>query len=174
MFMKRVILFVSLVMVFAMAQAQGKNEGKKSEETYYTFQFDLKVNNTTGVYEDEQVYVTIVDKPGEKPAVITSGVYEGFDEITDELDETITYWKSKDIIYLYGKRWTYALSDVNVAGLDKCVLYLMKKDGSSDFSRVNRADSESLATGFCEEAMETLRQTIRDRSFHNLKVFVKE
>jgi len=170
--MKRVIFFASLVMLFAMAQAQSKNEVKKSEATEYMFQFDYHVNNTTGEFLEEQVYVTILDKPGENPVIYTSGVYEGFDEIADEVDGNVVYWKSKDIIYFFGKRWTYAIAKVDVAGLDKCVLYLMKKDGSSDFSRVNKTDGAGLA--FTAEAIEELYQTVRDRSFHNYTVKVQE
>lgn len=170
--MKKVLLFVSLVMICAMAQAQGKSEGKKSEETEYMFQFDYHVNNTTGEFIEEQVYVTIIDNPGEKPMISTSGVYEGFDAIEDEVDPNVVYWKSKGIIYFFGKRWTYAIAKVDVAGLDKCVLYLMKKDGSSDFSRVNKTDGFGVA--FTGEALETLYQTVRDRSFHNYTVKVQE
>ena len=173
--MKKVILFVSLVMVFAMAQAQSKSEGKKSEVTEYMFWYEYHVNNTTGSFDEEPVYVTLLDKPGEKPVIITSGVCEGSDDpITDELEGTVVFWKSKKIVYLYGKRWTYAFAEVDVAGLDKYILYLMKKDGSSDFSRVNKTDSNSPATGFCEEAIECLYKTISERSFHNLKVEVRE
>ena len=172
MYMKRVILFVSLVMMFVMAQAQSKNEGQKSKVVYYTFQFDYTVNNTSGEFNVDQVYVTIIDEPGEKPKVVTSGVFEGHDEIEDEVDPTVVYWKSKNIVYLYGTRWTYAFAEVEVAGLDKCVLYLMKKDGSSDFSRVNK--SGDPGPELCVEAMADLHQSIRNRSFHNYTVKVQE